>query len=115
MAPTISHLYHLGKITAKAYDQSEVFHAAQTFAQAEGIVPAPESAHAIKEAIEQALKCKESGEAKTILFNLSGHGFLDLGAYELYLEKHSIIMETNYRRTGNHKNFHCHGCLQPRQ
>lgn len=88
MAPTISHLYHLGKINAKAYDQLEVFQAAQTFAQAEGIVPAPESAHAIKEAIEQALKCKESGEAKTILFNLSGHGFLDLGAYELYLEKH---------------------------
>ena len=86
MAPTVSHLYHLGKIGAKAYDQLEVFKAAQVFAQAEGIVPAPESAHAVKEAIEQALKCKESGEAKTILFNLSGHGFLDLGAYELYLD-----------------------------
>jgi tryptophan synthase beta chain len=86
MAPTISHLYNLGKITATSYEQLEVFKAAQIFAQTEGIVPAPESSHAIKEAIVQALKCKESGEAKTILFNLSGHGFLDLGAYELYLE-----------------------------
>jgi len=86
MAPTISHLYNLGKISATSYDQLEVFEAAQVFAQTEGIVPAPESSHAIKEAIVQALKCKESGEAKTILFNLSGHGFLDLGAYELYLE-----------------------------
>lgn len=86
MAPTISHLYHQGFITAKAYDQVEVFEAAQLFAQTEGLVPAPESAHAVKEAIVQALKCKESGEAKTILFNLSGHGFLDLGSYEMYLE-----------------------------
>jgi tryptophan synthase beta chain len=86
MAPTISHLYDQGFITAKAYDQIEIFQSAQMFAQTEGIVPAPESSHAIKEAIEQALKCKESGEAKTILFNLSGHGFLDLGSYESYLE-----------------------------
>jgi len=86
MAPTISHLYHHGFITANAYDQVEVFEAAQLFAQTEGLVPAPESAHAVKEAIVQALKCKESGEAKTILFNLSGHGFLDLGSYEMYLE-----------------------------
>jgi tryptophan synthase beta chain len=86
MAPTISLMYNIGAITAKAYDQLEVFSAAQMFAQAEGIVPAPESAHAVKEAIVQALKCKESGEAKTILFNLSGHGFLDLGSYEMFLE-----------------------------
>ncbi|MBI3125554.1 MAG: TrpB-like pyridoxal phosphate-dependent enzyme [Ignavibacteriales bacterium] len=86
MAPTISHLYHHGFITANAYDQVEVFQAAQLFAQTEGLVPAPESSHAVKEAIVQALKCKESGEAKTILFNLSGHGFLDLGSYEMYLE-----------------------------
>lgn len=88
MAPTISHLYHHGFITAKAYEQNEVFAAAQIFAQTEGIVPAPESSHAVKETIEQALKCKESGEAKTILFNLSGHGLLDLGSYELFLENH---------------------------
>jgi tryptophan synthase beta chain len=86
MAPTISHLYHHGYITANSYEQNEVFAAAQLFAQQEGIVPAPESSHAVKEAIVQALKCKESGEAKTILFNLSGNGFLDLGSYELYLE-----------------------------
>jgi tryptophan synthase beta chain len=88
MSPEVSLLYNIGAITAKAYDQLEVFEAAQLFAQTEGIVPAPESSHAIKEAIVQALKCKESGEAKTILFNLSGHGFLDLGAYELYLDNH---------------------------
>jgi tryptophan synthase beta chain len=86
MAPSISLLYNQGIITASAYEQLEVFKAAQIFAQTEGIVPAPESSHAVKEAVEQALKCKETGESKTILFNLSGHGFLDLGAYELYLE-----------------------------
>ena len=85
-APSIALLYSIGAITANAYDQIEVFEAAQLFAQTEGIVPAPESAHAIKEVIEQALRCKENGEKKTILFNLSGHGFLDLGAYELFLE-----------------------------
>jgi tryptophan synthase beta chain len=88
MSPEVSLLYNIGAISAKAYDQLEVFDAAQLFPQTEGIVPAPESAHAIKEAIVQALKCKETGEAKTILFNLSGHGFLDLGAYELYLDNH---------------------------
>jgi tryptophan synthase beta chain len=88
MSPEISLLYNIGAISAKAYDQLEVFDAAQLFAQTEGIVPAPESSHAIKETIVQALKCKETGEAKTILFNLSGHGFLDLGAYELYLDNH---------------------------
>ena len=95
MAPSISLLYNIGAISAKAYDQQEVFKAAQLFAQCEGIVPAPESSHAVKEAIEQALKCKETGEAKTILFNLSGHGFLDLGAYELYLD--------NLLENGNNK------------
>lgn len=88
MSPSISLLYNIGAINAKAYEQLEVFKAAQVFAQAEGIVPAPESSHAVKEVIEQALKCKETGETKTILFNLSGHGFLDLGAYELYLDNH---------------------------
>ncbi len=95
MAPTISLLYNIGAISAKAYEQQEVFKAAQLFAQCEGIVPAPESSHAVKEAVEQALKCKETGEAKTILFNLSGHGFLDLGAYELYLD--------NLLENGNNK------------
>jgi tryptophan synthase beta chain len=91
MAPIISHLYNLGKISASAYHQLEVFDAAQLFARAEGIVPAPESSHAIKEVIEQALKCKKSGEAKTILFNLSGSGFLDLGSYEDYLDNKLVV------------------------
>ena len=85
-APSISLLYNIGAITASSYEQNEVFQAAQLFAQTEGIVPAPESAHAIKETVAQALLCKESGEAKTILFNLSGNGFLDLGSYEMFLE-----------------------------
>ncbi|MGE5364371.1 MAG: TrpB-like pyridoxal phosphate-dependent enzyme [Bacteroidota bacterium] len=87
MSPLVSHLYHHGYITAEAYAQTEVFDAARIFARAEGIVPAPESSHAIKSAMEYALRCKESGEAKTILFNLSGHGFLDLGAYDSYLRQ----------------------------
>ena len=86
MAPTVSLLYNIGAISANAYEQLDVFNAAQLFAQTEGIVPAPESSHAIKEAIVQARRCKETGEAKTILFNLSGHGFLDLGSYEMFLE-----------------------------
>lgn len=84
-APTISHLRNLGFIDATAYNQLDVFEAARIFAQTEGIVPAPESSHAIKEAIEQAKQCKAEGKSKTILFNLSGHGLLDLGAYEMYL------------------------------
>lgn len=86
MAPTISLLYDINAIEANSYDQIEVFEAARLFAQTEGIVPAPESAHAIKEAIVQAKKCKETGQSKTILFNLSGHGFLDLGSYQTFLE-----------------------------
>jgi tryptophan synthase beta chain len=84
-SPLISHLLKYGHISAEAHHQLGVFEAAQIFAKTEGIVPAPESSHAIKSAIEHAKMCKESGEAKTILFNLSGHGFLDLGSYESYL------------------------------
>lgn len=86
MAPTVSLLFNIGAISAKAYEQLDVFKAAQLFAQTEGIVPAPESSHAIKEAIVQANRCKETGEVKTILLNLSGHGLLDLGSYEKFLE-----------------------------
>lgn len=85
-APAVSHLYNLGLLEAASYNQTDVFNAARIFAQTEGIVPAPESSHAVKEAIEQALDCKREGISKTILFNLSGHGFLDLGAYELFLD-----------------------------
>jgi tryptophan synthase beta chain len=99
-APSISLLYNIGAIEANAYEQMEVFQAAQLFAQTEGIVPAPESSHAIKETIVQALRCKETGERKTILFNLSGHGFLDLGSYEMFLEDQleNYSGETNYAK-----------------
>ncbi len=99
-APSISLLYNIGVIEANAYEQMEVFQAAQLFSQTEGIVPAPESSHAIKETIVQALRCKETGERKTILFNLSGHGFLDLGSYEMFLENQleNYSGETNYAK-----------------
>ncbi|SMB90013.1 tryptophan synthase, beta chain [Thermanaeromonas toyohensis ToBE] len=83
-APLVSRLYADGLIKAQAYHQNEVFAAAVLFAQQEGILPAPESAHAVKAAIDEAMKCKETGETKTILFGLSGHGHFDLSAYEDY-------------------------------
>jgi tryptophan synthase beta chain len=85
MSPLISHLYELGYLTARAEKQVPVFKAAIQFARAEGILPAPESAHAIKTAIDEANKCKVSGEKKTIVFSLSGHGHFDLASYEKYL------------------------------
>lgn len=86
MAPLISHCFELGLMEARAYGQIECFEAGVTFAKAEGIVPAPESTHAVRAAIDEALKCKEAGEAKTILFNLSGHGYFDMQAYTDYFE-----------------------------
>ncbi|MGQ9583828.1 MAG: TrpB-like pyridoxal phosphate-dependent enzyme [Anaerolineae bacterium] len=85
MAPILCHLYELGLIEAVAYHQNPVFEAALSFARAEGFVPAPETAHAIKAVMDEALRCKESGEAKVIAFNNSGHGHFDLAAYEAYL------------------------------
>ncbi len=84
MAPLVSHLLELGAIEARAYNQTECFKAAVDFARAEGIVPAPESSHAIRAAIVEALVCKEAGQSKTILFNLSGHGHFDMQAYTDY-------------------------------
>ncbi|MGI6606316.1 MAG: TrpB-like pyridoxal phosphate-dependent enzyme [Peptococcia bacterium] len=81
----VSQLYHDGLIEAKAVKQKGVFDAAVLFARTEGIVPAPESSHAIKAAIDAALEAKEAGVQKSIVFNLSGHGHLDLTAYENYL------------------------------
>ncbi len=83
-APILCLLHDEKVIEAVAYRQNDIFSAAITFAQAEGIIPAPESAHAIRAAIDEALKCKESGQAKTIVFLLSGHGYFDLAAYENY-------------------------------
>jgi tryptophan synthase beta chain len=83
-SPIVSQLYADKIIDAVAYRQTEVFEAAVTFARSEGIVPAPESSHAIKCAIDKALECKKTGEEKTILFNLSGHGHFDMGSYDSY-------------------------------
>ena len=85
MAPSISALYDAGHIEAVAVKQIPTFEAAIQFAKAEGIVPAPESAHAIRAAIDEALDAKAKGEKRVILFNLSGHGNFDMGAYEAYL------------------------------
>ncbi len=86
LAPTLTVLVKNGIIEPVAYPQTSVFDAAVFFARAEGIIPAPESAHAVKAAIDEALKAKEEGKSITILFNLSGHGLLDLKGYEDYLE-----------------------------
>ena len=84
MAPLVCHLYDLGLIEAVAVHQIPTFEAAVTFARSEGIIPAPETAHAIRVAIDEALKCKETGEEKVIVFNVSGHGHFDMAAYEAY-------------------------------
>ncbi|MBR4349870.1 MAG: TrpB-like pyridoxal phosphate-dependent enzyme [Bacteroidales bacterium] len=87
MSPILSQLYHDGYMEARAVEQSSVFEAAVKFARVEGILPAPESSHAIKVAIDEALKCKETGEEKTIVFGLTGTGYFDLVAYEQFNSK----------------------------
>ncbi len=84
-SPLVSQLYHDGFVEALALDQREVFEAAVAFAKTEGIIPAPESAHAIRGAIVEALNAKEAGQSRTILFSLSGHGHFDMAAYDSYL------------------------------
>jgi len=84
MAPLVSHVKELGLLEAVAYNQVECFEAGVMFARAEGIVPAPEANHAIKGAVEEALRCKREGKAETILFNLCGHGHFDMVAYQKY-------------------------------
>lgn len=81
MSPILSQLYHDGLFEARAVEQTSVFEAAQLFARLEGTLPAPESSHAIRVAIDEALKCKETGEAKNIVFGLTGTGYFDLKAY----------------------------------
>ncbi|WAC05004.1 MAG: TrpB-like pyridoxal phosphate-dependent enzyme [Methanoregula sp.] len=83
-SPIVSRLVHDGVMRAVSYHQSEVFDAAQIFARTEGIIIAPETSHAVKGAIDEALKCKKNGEKKTILFNCSGHGNFDMSAYDAY-------------------------------
>src|SRR5438876_626935 len=85
-APSLSYLINKGHVRSVAYHQNEVFQAARTFAQTEGVIPAPETAHCIKYIIDQAIQCKKTGEEKVLAFNNSGHGLLDLKAYEDFLE-----------------------------
>ena len=84
MSSTLSELYDQGLMEARAVEQTEVFAAAEQFARIEGILPAPESSHAIKVAIDEAMKCKETGEEKTILFGLTGTGYFDMTAYQKF-------------------------------
>jgi predicted alternative tryptophan synthase beta-subunit len=92
-SPIISLLYDEKLIEAVAYAQNPVFAAAAQFIATEGLLPAPESAHAIKAAIDEAIKCRESGEKKVILFNLSGHGNFDLTAYDAYAQGKLVDLE----------------------
>ncbi|NLG03354.1 MAG: pyridoxal-phosphate dependent enzyme, partial [Clostridia bacterium] len=84
MSSILSQLYDDGLMEARSVEQTEVFKAAEQFARVEGILPAPESSHAIKAAIDEALKCKETGEEKTIVFGLTGTGYFDMVAYEKF-------------------------------
>lgn len=84
MSPMVSHALKLGLMEAQAYHQTKVFESATLFAQTEGLVPAPESAHAIAAVIDEAIAAREAGKKRVLLFNLSGHGLLDLSAYETY-------------------------------
>lgn len=84
MSPVLSQLYHDGYIEARAVEQTEVFKAAEIFARVEGILPAPESSHAIKAAVDEAVKCRETGIEKTIVFTLTGTGYFDMKAYAQY-------------------------------
>jgi predicted alternative tryptophan synthase beta-subunit len=86
MSPQVSLLKHENIIEAVAVSQTGAFEAGVIFAKTEGIIPAPETTPAIKAAIDEALKCKQTGEKKIIAFNFSGHGHLDLGSYEQYLD-----------------------------
>jgi tryptophan synthase beta chain len=97
IAPILSRLKLDNLIEARAYRQKEVFEAAILFARTEGTIPAPESSHAIKAAVDEALRAKQEGKKKVILFNLSGHGHFDMGSYDAYLsgrlEDHELPKE----------------------
>jgi len=93
MAPLISRLVKDGHIEPVAYGQPVVFNSAVLFARTEGIIPAPETAHAIHAVVDEALRAKDAGEEKVILFNLSGHGHFDMTAYDKYLSGELINYE----------------------
>ena len=90
MSTVLSQLYHDGLMEAVSVPQTDVFAAAEQFARVEGILPAPESSHAIKAAIDEAIRCRETGEAKTILFGLTGTGYFDMYAFEKF---HDGVMD----------------------
>jgi tryptophan synthase beta chain len=94
MAPLVSHVVNLGLTQPRSEYQLGCFAAGLTFARVEGILPAPEANHAVKAAIDEALKCKESGESKVILFNLCGHGHFDMQAYMDY--QAGKLVDTEY-------------------
>ena len=85
MAPMVSHAHDLGLVDAVAYPQTKVFEAAVLFARTEGIIPAPESSHAVRAAVDEAIAARQEGKKRVIVFNLSGHGMLDLSSYDAYL------------------------------
>ncbi|MDB5075110.1 MAG: pyridoxal-phosphate dependent TrpB-like enzyme [Chloroflexi bacterium] len=93
MSPLVSHLYNLKLIEAQAHTQRACFEAGLQFAQTEGIIPAPEATHAIRATVDEALRCKEEGTARTILFNLSGHGHFDMAAWDSYLSGEMVDYE----------------------
>jgi tryptophan synthase beta chain len=93
MAPLISYLINNKYITSIAYSQTEIFDAASIFAKTEGLLVAPETAHCLKSAIDKAIECKNKNEEKVIAFNCSGHGLLDLSAYESYRNKKLVDFE----------------------
>jgi tryptophan synthase beta chain len=93
MAPMLSHLTDLGHIDPRAYHQTQCFEAGLQFAKAEGILPAPEANHAVKAVLDEALRCKQEGTARTILFNLCGHGNFDMQAYRDYLDGKLVDLE----------------------
>lgn len=88
MAPMVSHAYKLGLVEAVAYPQLRIFEGAMQFARTEGLIPAPESSHAVRCAIDEAIKAREEGRKKVILFNLSGHGLMDMPSYDAYMSGH---------------------------
>ena len=98
MSPIVCHLFEQDLIEVEAYGQTSVFDAAVSFARAEGHLPAPETAHAIKAAFDEAIRCRESGEAKVIAFNHSGHGHFDLAAYERYFAGELVDHEFDERQ-----------------
>ncbi|BDG59006.1 hypothetical protein caldi_00960 [Caldinitratiruptor microaerophilus] len=110
-APLVSQLVEDGIVEARAYGQLSVFEAAVLFARSEGILPAPESAHAVKAAVDEALQAKEAGEPRVILFGLSGHGHFDMVAYDAYL--HGRLEDFDYPGEAIEESLRAIAPLQP--